>query len=417
MHLAETIQFTSIQLKQWLEKETNSTLTPVQTQAKKQRDEMSKSLESLNEVCQQILESSSSEIEKRNMKVYNRARALNKLARLFLDRLEKLRAPEQVTYDSLNKFASETQKTLVVTEIDVKNWFPRISPFFIMDRRKFLTFYEKTKQSFNTLNDFVNKEYVKTKTLEETFQSINELQNLEKNSFEVKNELEKIKNERVPIEQEIAGLQQKTDELKSKGPIDRLNAINGQIEIINNDLKHAIRHLQKPFVKMQSLATSGGGAGITPDELKELNMYLESPFEALVKEDKGYPILKQILQKLDSLLKEDKLKLKPEKARKAEQSIIEINVKNALIGLQENGIKVYSEKSVLVNSTHLDETKRNISAFQEQAEALKARKTSVEAHETIKEREYKDLQEKISNNKRAIERSVLAALNKKIQLL
>lgn len=415
--MAETTVFTSAQLKQWLEKETNSTLTPVQTQAKKQRDEMSKSLESLNEVCQQILESSSSEIEKRNMKVYNRARALNKLARLFLDRLEKLRAPEQVTYDSLNKFASETQKTLVVTEIDVKNWFPRISPFFIMDRRKFLTFYEKTKQSFNTLIDFVNKEYVKTKTLEETFQSINELQNLEKNSFEVKNELEKIKNERVPIEQEIAGLQQKTDELKSKGPIDRLNAINGQIEIINNDLKHAIRHLQKPFVKMQSLATSGGGAGITPDELKELNMYLESPFEALVKEDKGYPILKQLLQKLDSLLKEDKLKLKPEKARKAEQSIIEINVKNALIGLQENGIKVYSEKSVLVNSTHLDETKRNISAFQEQVEALKARKTSVEAHETIKEREYKDLQEKISNNKRAIERNVLAALNKKIQLL
>ena len=109
------------------------------------------------------------------MKIYNRARALNKLAHLFIDRLAKLSAPEQVTYDTLSKYTSETQKTLIVTEIDVKNWFPRISPFFIMDRRKFLTVYDKTKQTFNTLSEFVTKEYVKTKTLEETFTMISRL--------------------------------------------------------------------------------------------------------------------------------------------------------------------------------------------------------------------------------------------------
>lgn len=414
--MAETTVFTSVQLKQWLEKETNSTLTPVQTQAKKQRDEMKKSLDNLNDVCESLIESSASEIEKRNMKVYNRARALNKLAHLFVDRLEKLNAPEQVTYDTLNKFTSETQKTLVVTEIDVKNWFPRISPFFIMDRRKFLAFYEKTKQTFNTLNDFVTKDYIKTKTLEETFQLINELQALEKKLDDIKNEIDNIKTERAPIEQEITKLEQMTDELKSKGPIDQLNAVNAQVEAITNDLKHALRHLQKPFIKMQALATSGGGAGITPDEAQKIKEYLETPFEALVKEEKGYPILKQVLQKLGSLLKEDKLKLKPDKARKAEQSIIEIDIKENLLGLQENAAKAFTEKTALLNSAHLDETKRNISVFKDQADSLKARKTSVEAHEVIKEREYKDLQEKISNNKRAIERSVLAALNKKIQL-
>ena len=73
------------------------------------------------------------------MKVYNRARALNKLATIFMERIKKLKVPDQISFDSLSLFANETQKTIAVIEIDVRNWFPRISPFFIMDRRKFLT--------------------------------------------------------------------------------------------------------------------------------------------------------------------------------------------------------------------------------------------------------------------------------------
>ena len=136
---------------------------------------MNFSLQTVADVSKQLFDTSSKEIEKRNMKVYNRARALNKLARLFLDRLKKLNPPDQVSYESISRYVQETQKVLLVTDIDIKNWFPRISPFFIMDRRKFLAVYERAKQSYNTLNDYVTKEYVKTKTLEEALQQINEL--------------------------------------------------------------------------------------------------------------------------------------------------------------------------------------------------------------------------------------------------
>ena len=134
-----TLQFsTSEEVKRWLETQTSSILTPVHAQAKKLRDDMNFSVQVLIDNSKQLFDISSKEIEKRNMKVYNRARALNKLARLFLDRLKKLNPPEQVTYDSLNRYIQETQKVLFVTDIDIRNWFPRISPFFIMDRRKFL---------------------------------------------------------------------------------------------------------------------------------------------------------------------------------------------------------------------------------------------------------------------------------------
>ena len=415
--LTEATQFSTNEIKHWLENQTSAILTPVHTQAKKLSEDMNAQLQTVTEISKMLLDNSTKEIEKRNMKVYNRARALNKLAHLFLDRLKKLNPPEQISYDNLSKYTQETQKIILVTDIDIKNWFPRISPFFIMDRRKFLTVHERAKQSFNTLNDFVTKEYVKTKTLEETFQLITELQALERQTIEIQAEISSIRNERLPIEKGIAELELKIADLKSKGPIDQLNQVTVEIDTLNNELKNALRHLQKPFIKMQALATSGGGGGITPDELHKLNEYLEMPFEALVKEDTGYPLLKQVLEKLANLLREDTLKLKPDKARKAEQSLNEILKNDALLDLQVKSARLAAEKAQLLASEKMDETKRSIIVFQEQVEQLKARKTGSDAHEAVKEHSYNDMLEQIKNHKRAIEKNAYAALNKKVQII
>jgi len=144
---------------------------------------------------------------------------------------------------------------------------------------------------------------------------------------------------------------------------------------------------------------------------------LEMPFEALVKEDTGSPLLKQVLEKLANLLREDTLKLKPDKARKAEQSLNEILKNNALLDLQVKSARLAAEKAQLLASEKMDETKRCITVFQEQVERLKARKTSADAHEAVKEHSYNDILEQIKNHKRAIEKNAYAALNKKVQII
>jgi len=412
-----TLQFSSSEeVKRWLETQTSSILTPVHAQAKKLRDDMNFSVQALIENSKQLFDISSKEIEKRNMKVYNRARALNKLARLFLDRHKKLNPPDQVTYDSLSRYVQETQKVLLVTDIDIKNWFPRISPFFIMDRRKFLAIYERAKQAYTSLNDYVTKEYVKTKTLEEALLLISELQGQERQLLILKDEKTTIKNERLPIEQDIAVLEEKISDLKCKGPVDKLNMVNCEIDSLSNELKNELRHMQKPFIKMQALATGGGGGGITPDELNKISQYLEKPFDAFVSEKADYPMLKEILQKLEEFIVQDKLKLKPEKARKAEQSINEILNKNSLAKLQMRCIEMATNKEQLLASSKMDEINQNIAQYQEQADLLKARKTSVETHETVKENAYKEIEDKISGFKRTIERNVYSSINKKIQI-
>jgi len=335
---------------------------------------------------------------------------------LFVDRLKKLESPENISYDTLSRYTQEIQKVFIVTDIDIKNWFPRISPFFIMDRRRFLMVYEKSKQTYNVLNDFVTKEYVKTKTLEEAFNLLNDLQNVQNQQGTIGEEKEQIKNERLPVEKEMADLEQKIAELKTKGPIDELNTANAEICNLTNELKHSLRHLQKPFIKMQALATSGGGGGITPDELSRVNMYLETPFDALITEPNGYPELREILEKLQRLLAEEKLKLKEDKARKAEQSINEILKNNSLAGLQARSVEMARKRDQLLASPLMDETKRSLTVYQQQLDQLKARKTSIETHESVKKNAYDDTVDKISSLKRTIEKNIYTSIDIKVQI-
>jgi hypothetical protein len=414
--MSETAQYSTAEIRSWLEKQTESTLSPVQAQARRLRDDLNMAIQTVADVAKTLLDNSAKEIERRNMRVYNRARALNKLARLFLDRLKKVNFPDEVTYDNLNNYAQEVQKVFMVTDIDIKNWFPRISPFFILDRRRFLSVHEKAKQSLATLNDFLSKEYVKTKTLEETFQLVSALHRLEAELVALEVDKKSLVDERAPIEEEIAELERKIAKLRGEGPVDELFTVEAEMELLNKELKHMLRRLQKPFIKVQALALHGGGAGLTPDEMNKLNLYLETPFKALSTEEVGYPMLKQILEKLERLLAEDKLKLKSDKARKAEQTVEDIVKRDSLLKIQRRCLEVALRERQILNSTKMEEIKRDLAAFQEQAEQLRARKASVEAHEAIKERACNETLEKIAGTKKSIEKNVYASLGQKIHI-
>jgi len=407
----------SSEIEKWLEGETRSILGPVQAEAKQFKDEMNAAIKSDIEVSKMLLDNSTKEIELRNMRVYNRARALNKIAHLFLERLKKITIPEQVTYENLNKFAQDAQKVFIVADIDIKNWFPRVSPFFIMDRRKFLTVHEKAKLTLASFNNFLAKEYVKTKTLEEAFGLITELHTQEKQKENLALQLENMRKERIPLEQKIGELEKRVFELRNQGPISQLKILQAEEEALSNELRNVLRHLQKPFLKIQALAYQGGGAGLTQDELKKLEEYLEKPLEALAREEIGYPSLKETLAKIYHLIKQDKLKLKPDKARKAEQSIDNFLHKDSLNEIHRKSIDVVTRKKRLTASSNMSETMHELSLLEEQLELVRARKASAETHEAVTERAIVEAQERIHNHKRTIEKTVYSSLGKKIRIL
>jgi hypothetical protein len=414
--LSETLKFSSQNIKGWLEGETDSIFTPVHVNAQKLTDQMRSTLENLSDTSKMLLENSGKEIEKRNMKVYGRARALNKLARLFLDRIKQINVPDKVYYDSFDGFVQEVQKAFMVTEVDIRNWFPRISPFFILDRRRFLAVFEKAKMLLKEMQGFLTKEYVKTKTLEETFELIDKVRALEDQLVSLKERKAKVDGEKALVEKEIVETGRKMVDLKNKGGLSELDGINIELESLNSEVKHSLRHLQKPFVKLQSLTLHGEGSGLTPEEVQKLNRYLENPLEALATENDDYPLLKQILQKLARLMSEGKLKLKPDKMRKAKQTIESIVDKNSLESHYKKCLDTLTRRRQLSASAQLAETKSDLLKLQEHIENLERKKNNVESEENLLERGCNEALEKIRNSKSLIEKNVFSFVSKRIRV-
>jgi hypothetical protein len=414
--LTEIPKFSVGDAKSWLERETSSIFVPVQKKAEKLRNETARQLENLTESAKMLSENSGKELEKKNMKTFGRARALNKLARLFMDRIKQVKVPEQVSYDSLNNFVQETQKTLLVIDVDIRNYFPRISPFFIFDRRKFQIVFEKAKESHKDLGEFLSREYVKTKTLEDTFKLIDELKSLDSQLASISEQIENVEDENATVESEIGETKQKETDLANKGGLSQLTQLDGEIEALSREVKSSLRHLQKPFIKLQSLATHGGGSGLTPEELTKLNHYIENPFEALATETETYPLMRQILQKLNRLMLEDKLKLKPEKIRKAQRSTSNIINQNSLMVLHQKCADAKMQKMRLSTSAKLAETRNSLSKLQVVMENLERKKAHVEFDKNAKEKAYGETLEKMRNHKSQIEKNIFDFLEKRVHI-
>jgi hypothetical protein len=414
--LSETLRFSSRDIKGWLERETGSVFIPVHTRAQKSIDEMHRTVENLAEVSRTIMDNSAKEIEKRNTKTYRRARAMNKLARLFYDRMRHIDIPEKISYESFGRFTQETQKAFAVTDVDIRNWFPRISPFFILDRRRFLTIFERAKLSLKEIQNFQSKEYVKTRTLEETFQLVDELLTLEQQLASLNERKVSIEDERALVEAEMNGMQLKMTELQSAGSISQLSQTGTEIDALVADVKHSLRHMQKPFIKLQSLATHGEGSGLTPEEVGKLEQYIENPFEALSTESMGLPLLRQIMLKMERSIREGKLKLKPEKIRKAKQTLDDIVNKNCLAGLHQKCRDARSRRAQLSTSEEVTVMQQNLSQLQKHLDDLKRKNTAVESQLSIVRKSCDEILEKIRKHKSEIERNIFSFMNKTVRI-
>ena len=410
------VKLASKDTRSWLEKETQQTFVPVHAKARKLLDEMRKNLDSLSEASKMLLDNSAKEIEKRNMKAYGRARALNKLARLFVERMRTIKPPEQVSYKTLEDFVRDTQKAFAVTDVDVANWFPRISPFFILDRRKFSAVFERSKDSLRILEYFLSKEYVKTRTLEETFRLVDEVLAGELELANLENQKTRIEAEQTSVGDEVAQIEMKISDLRSKGNMGKLDQTGIEIETLSVEVKHSLQHLQKPFVKLQSLATHGGGSGLTPEELNKLDQYIQSPFEALATETSGTPLLKEMLKKLGRSISEGKLKLKPEKIRKAEQAIDNITNKDTLVALHQKSQEATMRKTQLSTSTEIEATRQDLFRLHEHLEHLGRKKGIAESEREALQRKRDETVKTINTGKSQIEKNIMEFLSRKVHV-
>lgn len=412
--MSEPLKVSSKDIKHWLERETSSTLIPIHEEARKLLDEMGSALEEINEASKMLLESSNKEIEKRSKKTFGRARALNKLAKLFIKRMRQVEVPREVSYVSFRDFVQQTQKALVATEVDIKNWFSRISPYFILDRRKFQGVFEKTKNSLKELQTFLREEYIKTKSLEETFQLIDDLLSQEEQLAKLEAEKDRTQTRKASFERGIAETKRKAKELKGRKSLSEIGETNKEIRKLRKDVKRSFRHLQKPFIKFRRLVYREGG--LTPSESEKLRQYVRKPFKALAAEEEGYPHLKKILQKLNDSIKKGDVYLKRSRRRKAREDMDNILHEDSLVALHEKCRELATRKRQLTASTETEKTKEGLRSLRKKLKDVQRRRKRVELEERRVERDLKKTRERIEEQKNEIERNILDFLDKRISV-
>jgi len=400
----------------WLEQEIISIVEPLKAEGRRLLDDVKAKQDDLLETSDKLMDDAEKETAKGSRKTYGRAKVMYKLARNISEMINAVAIPDEISQESLHTLCEELGKTLATVSRERWKWFPVISPYFIIDRRRFDIALKRVTDSLKELRSFSSEKYAKAGTVEDAFSIIEKLHQSLNELDEVRRHKKKTELRRGILEKRIEENQRKIAVIQDQSEIVKLAQIDENVEELEKEVKHSLRYLQKPFLKLQSLVLSSNYS-LFLDEAKKLDEYLKNPFEAFTTEGEGYPMLKRILEKIDDAMAQGKLKLKKSRLRKAKDQIDNILYKNALLSLHQRCREAFFKRQQLSTSGTITKSRNELTQLQENLRDLQKRKEILNSRGIVLERRIKENLEKIEDQKKELEKIVLELTNKNVQVL
>ena len=414
--MSESFKIRLEELEDWLKQETFSITQPIKDDAVKLVNNVKSRLDGIKEISEKMLENSEKEMSKSNPKTYRRARVVYKLTQKTLEILDNTNIPDEISYENLQVLHENLEKTISAIGQERGKWFPHIGPYFIFDRRRFDLALRRTVDSLGELGNFSSNEYIKVKDVEEALSIIGKIVGMLDELDELEKRKERIELRRKNLEKKIDEKQKEIAIFQDQREVSELSQVNEKIEELKEQVKRDLRHLQKPFLKLQSLILSSKYS-VTTDEANKLNEYLKNPFMAFATEEEKYPMLKRILQRMEDAINQRKLKLKSSRLRKAQEQIKNIVQRDALDSLQQNCKAAYLRRQQLLTSKTISTFKKETEQIQIDLKELQKRKNLVDSRWSLLDAEHRKTREKIENLKQELKESVLQLTGKTIDII
>jgi len=414
--MSESFQIALVDLKEWLQKETAPLIKPLKDKGKKLLDEVKKRLDDVRENGDRIFVKSDKEVQKGSSKTYRCAKAANKMSKNIADIINQVAVPDDISYLNLRSLIGDLEKTFAAIEHERRVWYRRISPYFILDRRRLDIAIKRAEDSIKELRSFLSEKYVDLDTAENTLGMIDKLSQLIEEAKNVQKRETQRETSIKLLKEKIRENEQKIRLIKDKAELNELSKLEQRIRDLKVKVKYNLRHLQKPFYKMQSLARRGQVA-LPPDEARKLQQYRKNPFEALSSEEGGYPILKRLVQRLDEAIRQEKMKLKTARLRKAREQIDGILKKDSLLTLHHNCLEAISKKKQLTTSDAVAATQRELEQLQSTLRKLQKQKESIESRIRFLKEEHQKISRKIETMKYELEKSIFELIDKRVQVV
>ncbi len=413
--MSESFQIALVDLKEWLQEETTPLIKPLKDKRKSLLDEIRNRLDDVQENGDRIFVKSDKEVQKGSSKTYRCAKAANKMSKNIVNIIDQVAVPDDISYENIRSLLGDLKKTFAAIEHERRVWYRRISPYFILDRRRLDIAIKRAEDSIQELHSFLFQKYVKVKTAENTLDTIDKLSQLLEEAGNVQKRKTQTETRIELLEEKIREREQKIGSIQDKAELDQLSRLEQRIKDLKVKVKYNLRHLQKPFYKMQNLVRRSQVA-LTPDEARKLQQYRRNPFEALTSEEEGHPILKRIVQKLDDAIRQGKLKLKTARLRKARQQIDGILKKDSLANLHRECLEAISKRKQLLTSETVTTTKEEMEQLQTTLQKLQKQKQFIESRRRTLEEEHHGTLQKIEARKSDLEKSIFELTDKRVQI-
>jgi len=414
--MSQTSQIHLSNLKEWIQKETAQTIEPLRSKGESLLNEIRNRLNEAIKASEKLVEKSEKEIEKASPKTYRRAKLANKFSRNLIETMSRVVVPTQLSYANLQALYVNLEKMQATVDHERRICYHFISPYFILDRRWLDAHLKRTADALPELRDFLTHKYAKAKTVDEALSEVDKLLQSLTEAEENERRTKQVELRERFLENNLVENQQKMTLIEGKAELAELIKTNEKVEELRETVKHNLRHLQKPFYKLQSLSR-GSEVALPLDEAKKLNDYLNDPFEALAAEEEGHPMLKKILRKVDDSINQGKLKLKSSRLRKAQEQINSILNKNALVPLQQSCVQAHALRKQLLTSEVVASVQNELARLQNEKRELQRRIELITSRKTALINERNGLQGKIEQQKKELEKLVFQLTGKTVQIM
>ena len=414
--MSEPFKIPLEELEEWLKQETFSITQPTKDEALRLVNNVKGRLDGIREISEKMLENSEKEMLKSNPKSYRRAKVVSKLTQNVLEILDNATIPDEISYENLQMLHGNLEKTISTIGQERRKWFPYIGPYFIFDRRRFDVALKRTVDTLGELRSFSSNKYVKVKDVEEAFSMASKIVGILDELDELEKRKKRIESRIKAQEKEIDETQKKISLIQDQSEVSELSQVNEEIKELKKQVKHRLRHLQKPFLKFQRLIRSSKYS-LAPNGANKLDEYLKNPFMAFATEEEKYPLLKGILQGMEDAINQKKLKLKGSRLRKAQEQMQNILHMDTLDSFHKNCKATFLRRQQLLTSKTISTFKKESEQIQKSLEELKKRKNLVDSRWSRLDAEHRKTREKIETLKQELEENVLEVTGKTIDII
>jgi DNA repair exonuclease SbcCD ATPase subunit len=397
----------------WFEKETSNSVKPLDKEATGLIDDVKKKMSQMQEASRNLIKECEREMEKG--KAYQRARVAKRLAQFFIDTLDKISFPEQISYMTTESLMKDLKRAISTIERERNLWFQRISPLFIMARRRIDTFLSRLIESTEKLSSFVSERYVKAKTVTDCFATAEDVAELRSELEKIEKEIHDAESAISSVSKEIESAKEKILSVRHKDEMKELTVINRQAQELDRKIKHELRYLQKPFIKLQNLYHSGD-VSVPKEEIEKLNEYLARPFPTLAKEEQGYPVCKKILQKINETIEQEKLRIKSSRQKKAQDQINAILNNDVLLSLQQQCKQLYERRRRLLATGNIAAFKNEIIILKTTLKELERQREHLASKLSNLQNHQNERKDKLALRKKELEKTVLDITKKNVRL-